>query len=1028
MKTRISRWLRPLATCEPSFERDFPSRCRRWLLAIALLGVLTLPALAATVSGTLTIPTSDGGYRADLIGAKVRVEGTTLVANVVTTTDRYNGSFTIADVPNGTVTLMYVEPGGDDSFTLASRRRTLNVTGDVTDADFDLEYHWQFLAGYPAPWRSTGYVSEWQPHFASDTKGVILFRVRGTGIDPERVELWRTTDQGANWSMIGHWLVGQAGSSPERLGRLVFFYDQNHGVMRADVDTNADPNVAWYVTAGVLVTANGGTTWTYVDLPNPPEANATGEASVVRFAAIDAQRWIACGVNGGGYSVIWETADAGASWSLRSYWTGGGGCSALDAQPDGRAILFDTPYPFGGIRKRMLRDTGGNWIDQPGNHLVANSGYGPTDVPMIGGEAWLSADLYDDGAAVLDRGLWRSVDAGASWTKLASNLLQYLDFASLRKGLAIAGGPMYSSYDGGATWLFQMQGGGVCCHGNNVWAFDALRAIWHEAGVGDPNGASDIFRYVEPRAPNFEVLAYAQVPNATVDAGATGVRVAAYEFFNHGPVPLLLNGLKLTGSGTGDDRGDITAVKAWLDANGDGVLQGGEPQLGSGTYVADDGEVTLNLGSDHLLQPMQSLKVVLTYDFANSINGLRTYTIALAPAAATADTADAGAILTVAATAPTGTVLSGATITVGAAGSADLAVTLSDAPDPIESGQALTYTATIRNAGPDVAADVTLAGTLDFGVAFTSATVTSGTCSFAIVGTNSNITCTVPTLANGTTAVATILARPMGTGTIGFTMNVSSGAADANLANNTASVQTTVTSTPPLVNNGTLALSAATASVGESAGSVALTVTRTNGTDGAVAVSYATANGTATAGSDYTAASGTLNWAAGDGGSKTITVSITGDAIDEPDETFTVTLSNATGGAALGTPAATVTIVDDDATPSSPDGGGGGGGGGGCFIATAAYGSYLAPEVRVLRAFRDDHLLTNEAGRAFVEFYYAVSPPIANYIREREPLRVATRLALTPMVHAVKSPAEAALTLAALLLVPLGWMSRRRVG
>ena len=60
---------------------------------------------------------------------------------------------------------------------------------------------------------------------------------------------------------------------------------------------------------------------------------------------------------------------------------------------------------------------------------------------------------------------------------------------------------------------------------------------------------------------------------------------------------------------------------------------------------------------------------------------------------------------------------------------------------------------------------------------------------------------------------------------------------------------------------------------------------------------------------------------------------------------------------------------------------------GGCFIATACFGSFDAPEVLVLRQFRDVVLLESMAGRAFVLFYYTVSPPIARFIQKREKLK-----------------------------------------
>ena len=69
-----------------------------------------------------------------------------------------------------------------------------------------------------------------------------------------------------------------------------------------------------------------------------------------------------------------------------------------------------------------------------------------------------------------------------------------------------------------------------------------------------------------------------------------------------------------------------------------------------------------------------------------------------------------------------------------------------------------------------------------------------------------------------------------------------------------------------------------------------------------------------------------------------------------------------------------------------------------CFIATAAYGSYLDGHVEILRNFRDAYLMTNDAGRAFVEFYYRHSPPLADFIARHDILRAAVRVGLAPMV------------------------------
>jgi len=64
----------------------------------------------------------------------------------------------------------------------------------------------------------------------------------------------------------------------------------------------------------------------------------------------------------------------------------------------------------------------------------------------------------------------------------------------------------------------------------------------------------------------------------------------------------------------------------------------------------------------------------------------------------------------------------------------------------------------------------------------------------------------------------------------------------------------------------------------------------------------------------------------------------------------------------------------------------------------------MAKEVVVLRNFRDNVLLQTSPGRSLVKFYYEISPPLADYIREHEILRKAMRFALTPVVYGVKYP------------------------
>lgn len=76
--------------------------------------------------------------------------------------------------------------------------------------------------------------------------------------------------------------------------------------------------------------------------------------------------------------------------------------------------------------------------------------------------------------------------------------------------------------------------------------------------------------------------------------------------------------------------------------------------------------------------------------------------------------------------------------------------------------------------------------------------------------------------------------------------------------------------------------------------------------------------------------------------------------------------------------------------------------GSGCFIATAVYGSYNAPNVRTFRSFRDHCLLKNEVGRGCVRFYYKHGPHWAGFIQEHPVLRTPIRTGLDGVAYILR--------------------------
>jgi hypothetical protein len=155
----------------------------------------------------------------------------------------------------------------------------------------------------------------------------------------------------------------------------------------------------------------------------------------------------------------------------------------------------------------------------------------------------------------------------------------------------------------------------------------------------------------------------------------------------------------------------------------------------------------------------------------------------------------------------------------------------------------------------------------------------------------------------------------------------------------------------------------------------------------------------------------TIDWDALAKGQKGVTVQVDSDGDGKTD--YIVTGGNVLTG-------------NDFAPPSTPRSG--------CFIATAAYGTPLAEEIQILREFRDEYLLTNPLGQAFVDFYYKVSPPIAEFITEHPSLKPIVRAALVPAVAmsavVVNTTPVEKMTIVGLLVVVsvavTAWTMRRR--
>lgn len=137
----------------------------------------------------------------------------------------------------------------------------------------------------------------------------------------------------------------------------------------------------------------------------------------------------------------------------------------------------------------------------------------------------------------------------------------------------------------------------------------------------------------------------------------------------------------------------------------------------------------------------------------------------------------------------------------GTPSTADLAILVQDAPDPIDTGNALTYTVTVTNHGPANATGVTMTYTLPSGAHFESVNSGAVSCTAPAVGASSGaVSCDFGGLASGLSNSIFVSVKPQTAGTLSSTFTVAAVEADSNTANSSTTVDTTVNLAPAVIN------------------------------------------------------------------------------------------------------------------------------------------------------------------------------------------------------------------------------------
>lgn len=371
----------------------------------------------------------------------------------------------------------------------------------------------------------------------------------------------------------------------------------------------------------------------------------------------------------------------------------------------------------------------------------------------------------------------------------------------------------------------------------------------------------------------------------------------------------------------------------------------------------------------------------------------------------------------------------------------DLAVTVTASPNPAQANTDLTYTFAVINNGPSVATAPHLEIDLPGSVTLKQPPVSSDPSQAWNCGTTPSLphlSCSLSTLASGKSNNLTLFVVPAASGTLDLTAQIlptspdvdndCTGNANCNLV--TASVS--VLSAPVTITGADLAITSHVVSPDPGTVGNGLTYTITASNLGPDTAADVVLTDTLPPSATFVSASGSGAACTHSGGvvscnlgamtrndTRTITLVVTPGTAGTIENTVVTTDRNGSDPVASNNTSTLQTTIQAavqtvTTTPVADTTSGLKKGSGACFIATAAYGSYLDPHVMALRRFRDRVLMTNAPGRAFVAFYYRNSPPLANFIYHHDSLRIMTRWALTPLVLTAEYPLPASALILAL--------------